>query len=109
MKTSRIFVLTAVALAVGFATACWCMAQTSRQSSNKQLNTDDYIGLHQLESFVSYLQETKQTNVLQRFNEYANITVVSRASADLGVRLHILSDLRRGRTNEAIRMLERQM
>jgi hypothetical protein len=109
MKTSRVFVLTAAALVVGFITARWCMAQPAHQPPSKESATDDYIGLHQLESFVGYLQDTKQTNTLQRFNDYANVTIVSRSSADLGIRLHILYDLRSGRTNEAIRMLELQM
>lgn len=109
MKTSRVFVLTAVALVVGFIAARWSMAQPSQRPSSKESAPDNYVGLHQLESFVGYLQDTKQTNTLQRFNDYANATIVSQSSADLGVRLHILYELRRGRTNEAVRMLELQM
>jgi len=105
MKTSRVSVLTALALLIGLIAACWCMAQPS----HTEPATDNSIGSHQLESFVDYLQDTKQTNTLQRFNDYANVTIVSRSSADLGVRLHILDDIRNGRTNEAIRMLELQM
>ena len=109
MKTSRVLVLTVGALVVGFITACLCAAQQAHQPASKDSATDDYIGLHQLESFVGYLQDTKQTNTLQRFNDYANVTIVSRSSADLGIKLHLLFDLRNGRTNEAIRMLELQM
>jgi hypothetical protein len=38
---------------------------------------DDSFGLHQLESFVCYLQDTKQTNVLNRFNDFSNAWIVS--------------------------------
>jgi len=109
MKTSRIVIFVAAALVVGFLTARWCFAQPAHQPVSKGSETDSYIGLHELESFVAYLQDNKQTNILQRFNEYGNVTIVSRSSADLGVRLHILYALRGGRTNEAIRMLEGQM
>ena len=109
MKTSRVFGLVVAALVIGFLAAHWCFAQSTRQISSKERATDSYIGLHELESFVSYLEDTKQTNTLQRFYDYNNVTIVSRSSADLGVSLHILYDLRNGHTNEAIRMLEGQM
>ena len=107
MKTSRSFALVSAALVIGFLAARWSFAQPG-QPSSKESATDYYIGFHQLESFVAYLQDTKQTNALQRFYEYSNVTIASRSSADLGVRLHLLYQLRNGRTNEVIRMLEQQ-
>jgi hypothetical protein len=105
MKTSRAFALGATALVIGFLAARWCAAQSARQPS-KEPATDSYIALHQLESFVAYLQDTKQTNTLQRFNEYSTVNIASQNSADLGVTLAILQRLRDGRTNEALELLE---
>jgi len=108
MKSSRLFGLVAAALGIGFLTVGWCLAQPAHHASSKEPAADNYIGLHELENFVAYLQDTKQTNTLRRFNDYCNVTIVTRHSAELGVRLHVLNDLRSGRTNEAIRMLELQ-
>lgn len=108
MKKSNILLLITAALVIGFAASHWCFAQTSHLSK-KESTTDNYIAFHQLESFVGYLQDTGQTNTLQRFNEFATASSVSRAPADLGIRIHVLNCLRHGRTNEAIEMLEMQM
>lgn len=106
MKTSRVFALVAVALVMGFLAARWCAAQSIRQPSSKEPASYDFGALHQLESFISYLQETKQTNTLQRFNDYSNASIASQQYADLGVTLGILQRLREGRTNEAYELLE---
>ncbi|HZQ46467.1 MAG TPA: hypothetical protein VFC07_05605 [Verrucomicrobiae bacterium] len=106
MKTSRAFALVATALIVGFLAARWCAAQPPRQPSSKKSATDDYVALHQLEPFVAYLQETKQTNILQRFGDYLNTTIVSEKSADLSWALHVLQGLRNGHTNDAFELLE---
>ena len=106
MKTSRAFALAGAALTAGFLVARWCIAQPSSQAPSKEPATDSYIGLHQLESFVAYLEDTKQTNILQRFNEYSTVTIASQKSADLGVTVAILQRLRDGRTNEAFELIE---
>src|SRR5258708_6360084 len=106
MKTLRAIALVATALVIGFLAARWCAAQSVRQPSGKEPATDSYVALHELESFVTYLQDTKQTNTLQRFNEYSTATIVSQNSADLGVTVAILQRLRDGRTNEAFELLE---
>ena len=110
MIISRTVVLTVVALVIGFLAARWSFAQPAElppQTKNQTQTTTYWF--HQLESFVCYLNDTKQTNTLQRFNDYSNVSIVSRSSADLGVKLHILYALRSGRTNEVIRLLELQM
>jgi hypothetical protein len=109
MKTSRAFALALAALVVGFFAARWCIAQPSPQPSSKEPTIDDYIALHQLESFVSYLQDTKQTNTLQRFNDFVNASDASRNYADLGETLAVLQRLREGHTNQAYELLEGQV
>jgi hypothetical protein len=106
MKTSRAFALVAAALVAGFLTARWCAAQPSNQPSSKEPASYDFGALQQLESFLTYLQDTKQTNILQRFNDYSNASLASRHYADLGVTLAILQRLRDGRTNQAYELLE---
>jgi hypothetical protein len=106
MKTSRAFALAAAALVAGFLTARWCVAQPSNQPPSKEPANYDFGALQQLESFVFYLQATKQTNILQRFNDYSNASLACRQCADLGVTLAILERLRDGRTNQAFQLLE---
>src|SRR5258707_14953285 len=106
MKKSRALTLVVGALVLGFLSVRWCVAQSTRHPLGGEPATDSYIALHQLESFVSYLQDTKQTNTLQRFYDYSNSLIVSEKSADLGVTLAILQRLRDGRTNEAFELLE---
>lgn len=106
MKKSRAFVLALAALVIGFAAARWCAAQPSNQPSNKEPVNYDFGAMQQLESFVAYLQDTKQTNSLQRFNDYSNASLASRHMADLGVTVIILQRLRDGRTNQACELLE---
>jgi hypothetical protein len=108
MKTSRAFALAAAALAVGFFAARWCVAQPSAQQPAKEPSYD-FGALQQLESFVTYLQDTKQTNILQRFNNYSNSSLASQQYAELGVTLAILQRLRDGRTNQAYQLLEGQL
>jgi hypothetical protein len=105
MNTSRTFFLAAGALVVGFFAARWCAAQPPPQKQT----TYDFGALEQLASFVSYLQDTKQTNTIQRFNSYSNASLASRHYADLGVTLNILQRLRDGRTNQAYELLEGQL
>ena len=106
MKTSRAFVLAAVALVTGFIVALWCSAQPSSQTPSKEPASYDFGALRQLESFVSYLHDTNQTNTLKRFNDYSTANLASHNYADLGVTLAILQRLRDGRTNQAYELLE---
>lgn len=101
MKTLRILTLTVAALAIGFSAARWCSAQPSKEPTGY-----DFGALQQLESFLTYLQETKQTNTLHRFETYGNATMASRLYADLGVTLAVLQRLRDGQTNSAYELLE---
>jgi hypothetical protein len=106
MKASRSFALAAAALATGFLVAQWSAAQPSNQRPNKEPTSYDFGTLQQFESFVTYLQDTKQTNTLQRFYDYSNASLASRDNADLGEMLVILRGLREGRTNQAYELLE---
>lgn len=106
MKAARSFGFVAATLVVGFLALRWCIAQPASPPSREGAKFDHAFGLHALESFVLYLQGTKQTNVLNRFSEYSNASLVSRHYADLGVTVAILQRLRDGRTNEAIELLE---
>ncbi len=106
MKISRAFALAAAALAVGFLAARWCAAQSPNQPPAKEPANYDFGTLQQLTSFVTYLQDAKQTNLLQRFNDYSNASMASQRYSDLGVTLAILQRLRDGRTNQAYELLE---
>jgi hypothetical protein len=106
MRTSRAFALAAAALVVGFFAARWCFAQPSDQTPRKEPASYDFGAMKQLESFVSHLQDTKQTNTLKRFNDYSTASLASRHYADLGVTLAILQRLRDERTNQAYELLE---
>lgn len=105
MKTSRTLALVGFALTIGFLVTRWSIAQSATNATV----TDVYFGLHQLESFVTYLQDTKQTNLLKRFNDYSNASIASQMSAEMGVTTAILTRLQDGRTNEAIRLLESRL
>jgi hypothetical protein len=109
MKTSHAFAFAAVTLAVGFLAARWCAAQPSNQPPTKEPSSYDFGALQQYESFVAYLQDTKQTNILQRFNDYSNASLVSQHCADLGVTLTILKAMREGGTNQVYKLLETRL
>jgi hypothetical protein len=106
MKISRGFILISAALVLGFLAARWCAAQSANPQSARETKGDYAVAVRQLESFVTYLQETKQTNVLERFNNYMNTSLATQQSADLGLTLAILQRLRDGRTNSAMELLE---
>ena len=109
MKTTPTFALVTAAFTVGLLAAHLCFAQPAHKSASAEATTDSYIALHELESFVAYLHDSNQTNTLQRFNQFMSVNIVSEQSGQLGVRVGILYNLRKGRTNEAIRLLESQM
>ena len=99
MKVSRVFTLIAFALVLGFLTARLSIAQPATPPPGNEPATDNFA-LDELLSFTQYLQETRQTNALERFNRYSNASIMLQHSADLGVTLAILQRLRDGRTNE---------
>src|SRR5271170_6988343 len=108
MKKPHAFAHLVAGVVIGFVAAL-CAAQTPKQASGEQPSADASIGLGQLESFVMYLQDTGQTNILQRFGEYLNASIVSKNSADLGTTVAILQRLRDGHTNNACELLELKM
>lgn len=102
--------MTLIILALGGLLATrWGAAQSTNPASAKKTKTYDFGALEQMGSFCSYLQETKQTNALERFNVYAGASTASQQYADLGLTLAILERLRSGRTNEAYELLEGQL
>ena len=105
MRTSRAVALTGAALVIGFFAARWCAAQPTNPPPAKE-PLYDFGALRQLESFVAYLQNTTQTSMLQRFNDYLNSSLASRHYADIGETLAILHRIRDGRTNQALELLE---
>ena len=109
MKTSRAFTLAAAALITGFLLARWCGAQPSNPPPSKEPAGYDFGAMQQLVSFVTYLEDTKQTNALQRFNDYCNASIASHHYTALGMNLIILQRLRDGRTNQAYQLLEGQL
>ena len=106
MKTTRASLLAAAALVAGFLIARWGAAQPPNQPVSKEQQNYDCGALQKFESLVIYLQDTKQTNILKRFNDCCNASIASRNCADLGMTAAILQRLRAGRTNEAYEMLE---
>jgi hypothetical protein len=109
MKRSVAFALFAFALTICFVLSRLSVAQAVDRVRDKEKTADSYYGLHALESFATYLQDTKQTNILQRFNDYENTRITSESSAEMGVLTAILLRLRDGRTNEAMTLLEMRM
>ncbi len=106
MKRTRACIFIAAAVTAGFLAARCSTAQPSQQLPGNQPSTYDFGALDQLAAFVAHLQETKQTNTLQRFTAFEAASLTSRQLADLGVTLAILQRLRDGRTNEAYELLE---
>ena len=109
MKNLHAFAFAGGALVFGILVARWCPAQTPKPPTKNEQRTRDFGALQQLAAFVSYLQDTKQTNTLERFNVCMNASVASQNYADLGVTLGILQRLRNGRTNAAYELLEGQL
>jgi hypothetical protein len=106
MKTSSALAFGLVALAIGFFAARWSTAQTANRPSTQESSSYDFGALQQYESFISYLQDTKQTNILKRFNDYSNASLTLQHDSDLGMTLMILKALREGRTNQVYKLLE---
>jgi hypothetical protein len=109
MKTSRAFVLAAAALIVGFLAARWCPAQTQQQPANQEPETYDFGAMQQLASFETYLQDTKQTNTLVRFNNYINASIACQEYSDMGETVAVLRRLRNGQTDQVYKILEGQL
>jgi hypothetical protein len=110
MKTVSASILIILGLCIGFFAAHWSVAQTLSQSSSKEpITAYNNIALDQLTLLLSNLNETKQTNALKLFNDYANASLAQQKNAEMGMKLHILYSLRAGRTNEVINLLEQEM
>ena len=108
MKTTRTFILVALALILGFATARWCAAQTYAPD-RKPLTGQSNPALDRLEALVSYLEANKQTNAMELFNQYSSASIAQENSADMGMTLHVLMAVREGRTNDVITLLESKL
>ena len=106
MKTTRALALALAALTAGFLAARWCAARPSNQPSANEPPRCDFGAPGQLESLVAYLQDTKQTNILNRFYDYSNASIALQRYSDLGMTWAVLQKLREGRTNEAYALLE---
>src|SRR5689334_20960643 len=106
MNRTSIVLVTAGMVAT-FCAARFCAAQSRLQA--KHSVEDSYVAFHQLEAFVNYLRDTKQTNTLQRFNEYSTVSAASQQSSDLSMTVAILLRLREGRTNQALELLENRL
>jgi hypothetical protein len=109
MKTSRTISLVAIALCIGFLAARWSQAQPAAKTPTRQSSTNDDIAFHELESLFSYLEDTKQTNVIQQINDVFHSSLLSQKSVDLKLTVTILQYLRDGRTNEVFEFLEGHM
>lgn len=107
MNKLNTFALVSLSAVIGFLAAQWSIAQPATHSTNA--TTDPYFAMDQLESFVGYLQDNNQTNILSRFNVYSDATIVSQMSADMGVTAAILMRVRDGRTNDVIKLLESRL
>jgi hypothetical protein len=94
------------ALSIGFLAAHWCAAAPSNPPPAKEPASYDFGAVQQLDSFVTYLQDTGQTNILHRFDDYSNASLASQEYSDLGMTLHLLKELRNGQTNQVVRLLE---
>ncbi len=108
MKTPRSIAVVAVALTIGFLAARWTTAQPAAPAGKKP-TTDVNMAMEQLESFVKYLSDTGQTNILERFNEYETASIIIRKSGEMGIKVHLLHALREGRTNDVMRIMEPQL
>ena len=92
-------------LAIGFAAAWWNAAHAN--NSDKQAVTGgSNLALDRLYAVESYLETNHDTNGLRLFNEYANASSALTCNADMGIKLHVLKELREGKTNDAINLLE---
>ena len=62
MRTSRVLVLSILALGVGFVAARWSVAQPTGDSSRKRSDNDSHnLWAAEVTRFVGHLQDTKQT------------------------------------------------
>jgi hypothetical protein len=110
MKTSRISILIIFALCIGFFVARWAAAQSPNQPPTKKpVTANNNLALDQLTLLLANLNETKQTNTLRLFNDYANAMIAQQMHAEMSVKLLVLNSLRAGLTNQVINLLEEEM
>jgi hypothetical protein len=106
MKTKHKILLISVFLLASAITVHWCVAQSQAKLVSQEAANEHSVTLNQLQSLVSYLRDTKQTNVLNRFNNYVNASIMTDRASDLVITLRALRSLRMGDTNAAIKLLE---
>jgi hypothetical protein len=104
MKTKHVIAIGLI-VAIGFAVARWSSAQTN-SSAKRAITGDNNPAMDRLVALVSYLDAKHDTNGLNLFNEYAYASIALNHSAEMGTKLHVLKELREGKTNDAIRLLE---
>ncbi len=109
MKTSLKALIFGLLVLAQYGIGHWVTAQGGPQKPRSLDPTNIDYALEELTSFLTYLEEAKLTNVSQRFGEYENASIISKESADIGMIAHALVDLRKGRTNDAIELLEIEM
>lgn len=107
MKITRDLVLVVVALIVGFCAGCWFSGQSNRHANTRVSTTEGTsVAVDKLNLLISYLQNNRETNAIKLFDDFETASIAIRSSADMGVRLHTLIDLREGRPNDAIQLME---
>lgn len=107
MKITRDLVLVVVALIVGFCAGCWFSGQSNRHANTRVSTTEGTsVAVDKLNLLISYLQNNRETNAIKLFDDFETASIAIRSSADMGVRLHTLIDLREGRANDAIQLME---
>ena len=109
MKAAGIFVGIALAFGIGFLVAQRSHVHPNIMASAKEVATNDDIALQEYESFVDYLDDTKQTNALKELNDFLNDERASQHDADLAVTVTVLEALREGKTNAILRFFENRL
>jgi hypothetical protein len=102
LKTTTYGFLVVATCSVGY----WATAQSHVQRPGTATATNFSYALEEFTSFTAYLEKEKLTNAADRFYACEGASIVSKESADIGLILHVLVDLRKGRTNDAIQLLE---
>jgi hypothetical protein len=96
------FGLIATVLAIVVAASRLSTAQTAN-------STEDRGTIGKYEQLISYLSKRGDTNAVAQVNDFITASEIERNATEIGIDVHILNNLRSGKTNEAIRMLEVQL
>ena len=110
MKKSRLFILHA-GLIIGLLALYWSRAQTPSHPLKVMVNGVEVhtLMLDQHNALVGYLETAGQTNALELFRQYRCSYRADLSSSELGETVAILQYLRKGDTNQAIRLLEERL